>query len=228
MNVDSAMPRIVLHGLRRSVYTRIAAMTLLEKGVGFELEEVEIFGPAGAPASHLARHPFGRIPVLQHGDFLLYETQAICRYVDESFDGPRLQPAEPAARARMVQTIGVLDAYAYRPMVWDLVVQRVGAALRGRPADEAVIASALPKVRVALSALADLLADRHYFGGASLSLADLHAYPMLALLGLAAEGAAALRRHDGLGAWRARMSARPSAVGTRMPYESAAGESGAG
>jgi glutathione S-transferase len=221
------MPRVVLHGLHRSVYTRIAAMALLEKGVGFELEEVEIFGPAGVPPQHLERHPFGRIPVLQCGDFQLYETQAICRYVDEAFEGPRLQPADPAARARMAQTIGVLDSYAYRPMVWEVFVQRVGATLRGQAADDAVIAAAMPKVRTTLSALAGLLGEQAYFGGESPSLADIHAYPMLVLLGLAAEGHAALREQRPLVDWRSRMSARPAAIRTKTQYESGVGRGAA-
>ena len=72
-----------LYGLARSVYTRIARLVLLEKNVVHRLEEVEIFGAGGVPASHLKRHPFGRIPVLRHGDFVLYETPAISCYVDE-------------------------------------------------------------------------------------------------------------------------------------------------
>ena len=87
-----------LFGLRRSVYTRIAALALKEKEVRFDLDEVEIFGPAGVPADHLERHPFGKIPVLVHDDFLLYETQAICRYIDEAFDGPALQPNSPYSK----------------------------------------------------------------------------------------------------------------------------------
>jgi glutathione S-transferase len=221
------MAPIVLHGLHRSVYTRIAAMTLLEKGISFELQEVEIFGPTGVPALHLERHPFGRIPVLQRGDLLLYETQAICRYVDEAFDGPKLQPGAPLARARMAQTVGVLDSYAYRPMVWDVFVQRVGASLRGQPADEAVIEAAMPKVRTVLRVLSELLGPAPYFGGDMLSLADLHAYPMLTLLSLAAEGDAAIREHSSLVGWFANLSGRPSAVKTKTKYEQGAAASAA-
>lgn len=221
------MPHVVLYGLHRSVYTRIAALTLLEKGVSYELDDIEIFAPAGVPTSHFGRHPFGRIPVLQYGDFLLYETQAICRFVDEAFDGPRLQPNTPSARARMVQVIGVLDSYAYRPMVWDVFVQRVGAPLQGRPADEAAIAAAIPKVQATLSALAGLLDGQLYFGGTSPSLADFHAYPMLTVLGLASEGDAALHEQPQLANWRARMSERPSAVKTRTKYECSAGDGAA-
>jgi glutathione S-transferase len=48
-----------------------------ERGGGYTLEEVEIFGPDGAPPEHLERHPFGRIPALEHAGFVLYETGAI-------------------------------------------------------------------------------------------------------------------------------------------------------
>src|SRR5262249_7248917 len=122
---------LILYGLARSVYTRIARLVLEEKGVAYDLREVEIFGPSGVPAEHLARHPFGRIPVLAHGDLQLYETAAICRYVDEAFPGPSLQPSTPTGRARMAQIIGLLDSYAYRPMVWGVFVQRVSIPLRG-------------------------------------------------------------------------------------------------
>ena len=43
-------------------------------------------------ASHLALHPFDRVPIFQHGDFTLYETSAIATYVDEAFEGPALSP----------------------------------------------------------------------------------------------------------------------------------------
>ena len=109
---------VQLYGLERSVYTRIARLALEEKGVAYTLHEVEIFGPDGVPPAHRERHPFGRIPAFAHGDFQLYETAAITRYVDEAFDGLALQPADAARRARMNQIISVLDAYAYRPMVW--------------------------------------------------------------------------------------------------------------
>lgn len=217
---------VVLFGLARSVYTRIAAMTMFEKGVPYELHEVEIFGPAGVPPEHLRRHPFGRIPVLQHGEFLLYETSAICRYVDEAFDGPPLQPTGAASRARMNQVVGLLDAYAYRPMVWDVFVQEVGRPMRGLPPEESVVSAALPKVRTALGALSGLYAEGPFFGGVTPSLADLHAYPMLALLAVAKTGTASLAAHPPLCAWLARMAKRTSARQTLSVYEQKSGTVG--
>ena len=43
---------VQLHGLARSVYTRIVRLALEEKGVAYTLHEVEIFGPDGVPAEH--------------------------------------------------------------------------------------------------------------------------------------------------------------------------------
>ncbi len=90
---------LILHGYRYSVYQRIARLTLAEKGVAYEQVEVNPFAP-DVPAAYLALHPFGRVPTLVHDGFALYETAAITRYVDRTFPGPALQPAEPeSARA---------------------------------------------------------------------------------------------------------------------------------
>lgn len=210
---------VSLFGLSRSVYTRIARLALEEKGVPYDLNEVDIFGPSGVPADHLNRHPFGRIPALVHGKFSLYETQAICRYVDEAFPGPSLQPSLPTSRARMNQVIGLLDSYAYRPMVWGVFVQRVRIPLHGGKSDEALISKSMRAVHAALAALSSLAGAGPYLAGSSLTLADLHAYPMLTYLALAAEGKTAFAEHEVLVRWHASLSARSSVRNTATEYE---------
>lgn len=210
---------LVLHGLERSVYTRIVRLALAEKQQPYTLQEVEIFGPGGVPPAHLARHPFGRIPVLSHGDFVLYETAAITRYVDEAFDGPALQPASAQARARMNQVIGLLDAYAYRPMVWGVFVQRVRRPAEGHAVDEPEVARSLIAADRVLKVLDQALAQHARLAGPSLSLADLHAWPMLRYFTLAPDGDALLRRYPRLHGWFDQMLARSSALTTRSRYE---------
>ena len=216
------MPTVELFGLERSVYTRIARLVLEEKGVEYTLHEVDIFGPLGVPDEHLQRHPFGRIPVLRHGSFELYETAAITRYVDEAFDGPALQPIEAAPRARMNQLIGLLDAYAYQPMVWGVFVQRVRRPLQGQPTDEAKVAQSLGQSHACLRALTQLAAFEPFLVSRSISLADLHAAPMLRYLSLAPEGQALLDQQHALAHWLQTMLARPSMLRTATRYEMAA------
>jgi glutathione S-transferase len=209
----------VLYGLSRSVYTRIVRLALEEKRVRYTLEEVEIFGPDGVPDEHLQRQPFGRIPAFAHDGFTLYETDAITRYVDETFVGALLQPQEPRARARMNQVIGIVDSYAYRPMVWGVFVARIVAPQEDVQVDEQEFVHALAKASLCCRALADILGRQRYFTGDELTLADLHALPILLYFSMAREGAATLSAHPRLRAWLDDMAARPSVQRTKSEFE---------
>src|SRR5262249_30093081 len=103
---------LVLHGYHYSVYLRIVRLVLAEKGVQYARVEVNPFA-ADVPAEYLRLHPFGRVPTLVHDGFVLFETSAITRYIDRAFSGPRLQPQDARAAARMDQIIAVVDAYGY-------------------------------------------------------------------------------------------------------------------
>jgi glutathione S-transferase len=209
----------VLYGLSRSVYTRIARLALEEKDVSYRLEEVEIFTSSGTPAEHLARHPFGRIPAFAHDDFMLYETGAITRYVDETFAGTRLQPQDARSRARMNQVIGIVDSYAYRPMVWGVFAARIVARQAGTEVNETIVAEALAKSRTCCSALDAILGGNRYFTGAEITLADLHALPILLYFSLTPEGAAAIATYPRLRAWLDNVAARPSVQRTQGKFE---------
>src|SRR5437660_971438 len=87
----TAMTDVVVLGFPRSTYVHIVRLVLAHKGVVHSFRDLE---PEMGSASHLALHPFDRVPILQHGDFTLYETSAIATYVDEAFEGPPLQPVK--------------------------------------------------------------------------------------------------------------------------------------
>jgi glutathione S-transferase len=215
----SSLPTVLLFGLERSVYTRIARLALEEKEISYSLQEVEIFGAGGVPEEHLKRHPFGRIPVLQCGALSIYETSAITRYIDEAFSGPALQPSKPLSRSRMNQVIGLLDSYAYRPMVWGVFVQRVRIPLGGGAPNEAEIASSLQSAAVCLKALEVLLESAPFLAGEHISLADLHAFPILRYFCLAPEGHFMLKSHPALFRWYEVMLTRSSVSRTESQYE---------
>lgn len=210
----------ILYGAGYSVYTRIARLALEEKGVPYRLVETDIFAAGGPSAEHLQRQPFGRIPVLDHGGFVLYETAAIARYVDEGFPGQRLQPDSAAARARMTQMIGILDSYGYRSMVWDVYVERISAGQEGRTPDEERIEVGLARAAIVLDQLEKRLDVQVFLAGETVSLADLHAAPMIAYFRIAPEGAQALARHDRLAAWWKKMNRRSSLRRTAFARES--------
>jgi glutathione S-transferase len=213
------MDQPIVFGAAYSVYVRIVRLALEEKHVGYQLREIDVFAPDGPSPDYLARHPFGRIPAFEHAGFRLYEAGAITRYVDDAFPGPTLQPTEAKPRARMNQVLSILDSYAYRALVWDIFVERVRAPEKGRQPDEDRIRSALPVAGQCLAALEEIMGDGPFLSGTDLTLADLHAAPMLAYFVRAPEGGALLTKHASLHRWWDRISQRESMTATRFPVE---------
>ena len=106
------MSPIIVHGVPGSPYVRMPLLACEEKGAPYRLAAMP-FGTTKTP-EHLARHPFGRIPVIEHDGFWLYESDAIIRYIDQVFPGPSLTPTDPKVQARMNQVMGIVDCYVHR------------------------------------------------------------------------------------------------------------------
>ena len=72
----------ILYGFDGSTYVRTVRTLLAEKGA--EYDQVPLNVLAGEPRlpEHLARHPFGKVPVLDIDGVRIRETDAICRYLD--------------------------------------------------------------------------------------------------------------------------------------------------
>ena len=192
----------VLHGPTYSTYTRTARLAFHEKGVEYRLEDVDIFGGAAAKEPFLTLNPFAKVPVLVHGDAVIYETAAITRYIDEAFSGPSLQPSDPLHRARMGQIMGLIDAYAYRTLVGDIVMQRVVLPVLGRRTNAQIVRKAVPAMRQSLRVLEDLAAvDGRFLCGDTLSLADLHLAPIFHYFAETPEGRRILPTLPKLARW---------------------------
>ncbi len=200
---------VTLHGYRHSVYARIARMVCAEKPIAYGWVEVNPFAEP-LPDGFLALHPFRRVPVLEHDGFVLYETVAITRYLDDAFPGAALQPADPRDRARMTQIIAIIDSYGYWPMVRQVFSHRVFRSRLGEPVDEAQIRTGLQASHKVLDALERLTGPDGYLAGSAFSLADLHVAPMMAYFTAAAEGQAALAAYPQLSAWWEAMRGRQS------------------
>lgn len=205
---------VVLHGPAYSTYARTARLALEEKGVAYDLQEVDILSGAGHTPAHLARQPWGKVPAFEHDGFGLFETLAITRYVDEAFPGPALQPADVKARARMTQICGVIDSYGYGAMVGKVFWQEVIVPMQGGTPDKDVVASGKEGADKVLNVIHRLM-ESGLMCGDSVTLADLHVLPPLDYYLMAPTGAGALSGRPKLAAWWERMNARPSVVKTR-------------
>jgi glutathione S-transferase len=205
---------IELFGAPYSVYVRICRIALAEKGVAYTLRPVDVFDEAGTATDYLALNPFGRIPAFRHGEFELYETDAITAYINEAFDGPDLMPLGIHARARARQIMRLADGEIYRHLVWGVYV----------PWTNNETQDGLDRAGLVLGELQNL-ATAPFIASDSFSLADAYVYPMLKYLSLVPEGMDCLSAHPRLLEWFDRTSVRESVVATQFPVETEAAAS---
>ena len=211
------MSEFIIHGHPASPFLRSVCVALEEKGEPYRIQAMA----PGEMRSEAYRklHPFGRMPVIDHGGYILYETQAILRYIDALFPNPALQPGQPQAIGRMNQIIGINDWYLFPQAARIIVFHRiVGPALLGLAPDEAAIAAAVPDAELCLGELNRLLCGQDFLAGDRLSLADVLLAPQLAYLAATPECAKILKG-TALLAWLERMEARPSMQATLPPEE---------
>ena len=205
------MSQAIIYGIPLSTYTRSALMMLHEKGVDHRLEPVELQSEA-----LYARHPFGKIPALQHGDVQLFESTAIGHYVDGAFDGPALQPADPVDRAKMVQWNSAIMDYFYPQAIPGYLLKKIFAGEDGP--DETELQAAREKLGPQLDILNDALGETGYFAGPEASMADYLAYPIIWYLRSDAELGPMIAERQALSDWADTMDQRASAAATVPPY----------
>ena len=202
------MSNPIVFGFPRSTFVQIVRLVLTHKNVTYTFRDLE---PDMGKPTHLALHPFNRVPILQHGDFTVYETSAIVNYVEETFDNVALRPASPRERARMDQWISTVNSYYYPYMIYHVSHERRVFPELGIASDEKVVAHALPKIEVGLQVLEDELGDgRDYLLGFQLTLADFYLLPSIYAFGLTQEGKRIYPKYPAFCRWRERMEALPS------------------
>jgi glutathione S-transferase len=77
------VPELAVIDAPQSNFIRTVRMACAEKSVSYTLNPAFPHSPDADVI-----HPFGKIPVMRHGDLALAETKAICTYIDLAFDGP--------------------------------------------------------------------------------------------------------------------------------------------
>jgi glutathione S-transferase len=203
------MSEFTVYSVPGSPFGRAALATLEEKGAPYRFAPV-MPGTMRTP-EHLSRHPFGRVPVLQHDGFSLYESQAILRYLDRVLPNPTLTPGDCKAAARMDQVMNVNDWYLFHGVADVIGFQRVvKPRLMGLAPDEAAIEAAMPQAHAVFNELARLLGEQPYFAGDAVSLADLLVAPQLTFFTQTPEWSVLGAPQANLVSWLARMEARPS------------------
>ena len=205
------MSNLTLYGFNNSTYVRTVRMLLHDKGASYDQVPVNVLAGEPREPEHLARNPFGKVPVIEHDGRMIYETSAIVRYLNDILDGPSLIPSDPKQRVRMDQAIGIVDSSGYGALIgvaaYHLFPDFIGGA------DDGARAQALINSRLVLNELMKLKGGDPFIAGGEATLADYYLAPIWTYVDLT-EDSGKLSDVAGFTDWWVEMSQNPAFVAT--------------
>ena len=178
-------------------------VTLLEKGLEFELVELKLSQGEQLQPDFLAINPFHHIPVLVDDGFNVVESLAIMDYLEAKYPTPSMLPKDvkDLAIVRMVQMVSINELLPsidpFVPRIFDLPGE-----------DLEKVEKAQQKIATILTFFEKLLGDRSYFGSDNLTLADIVAGTIVPILSMRA--GISLDEYPKISAWCDRLIARPA------------------
>jgi glutathione S-transferase len=206
------MSELQIIGAPQSNYVCVVRIACLEKRVPYTLV------PAMPHSSEVdAIHPFGKIPVMRHGEVTLSESRAICYYVDHAFDGPPLAPRDPVKGARTEEWIALVNTTIDPLLVRQYLRAHFFPGTPDGSPDRAAIEAALPKMEQHFAVLDRAVAKTGHLVGDTFTLADINLLPILYYMTKMPESSAMLQRSANLRLYFDRHMSRPSAKEATPP-----------
>jgi glutathione S-transferase len=161
---------IRIWGRLNSVNVQKVVFAAREAGVAFE--RIEAGGPFGIVKTpeYQAKNPNGLIPLLEDGDFVLWESNAIVRYLCAKYAHATLYPEPLAARADADRWMD-WQATTLQPAMGPAFMQLIRAPAAER--NTAAIEESARKTEPLMAVLDAQLAGREFVCGAQFTMADI-------------------------------------------------------
>lgn len=187
-----------IYGFDGSTYVRTVRMVLADKGMEYDQVPVNVLAGEPGQPEHLARHPFGKVPVMDIDGLRIRETDAICRYLEDIAPKPALIPGDAKGRARMNEAIGLIDSYGYGALVgvagYHLFPDLIGG--QNEEARKAALAASEKLLRL----LMENKGEAQWLAGDTPTLADYFLGPIMFYVSLTPD-AAEVMSVPGLSEW---------------------------
>lgn len=192
---------IRLHAMRLSGHAHRATLFLSLLGLPFETIEVNLAAGEQKRPAFLAMSPFGQVPVIEDGDTVIFDSNAILVYLAKRYGNPSWLPEDPVGAAHVAQWLSLAAGQiAHGPCAARLVKQF------GYPLD---YDSAVRVSNQLFNVIEPMFGKRPFAAGTHPTIADVAAYTYIAH---APEGGISLDPYPNVRAWLARIEALPGFV----------------
>lgn len=210
------MPKLTINGQPQSPYVRAARMCCIEAGVDHELRPVadgsfDDIRAALQTESYREKHPFAKMPSLEDGDLVVFETSAIGRYVSTKYGEGCLVPNNFDEAIRMEQWVSAINCY----IIPDSGRLFIGPFIFAPEPDLEAIERDKPVLRAHYEIVDRALEDRTFLSGDSVTIADLLLASLLHIVGQLPGGLALLEGLPNLERWWQAVSTRRSFLETK-------------
>jgi glutathione S-transferase len=192
---------IRLHRLQISGHCHRVELLLAQLGLPYECVDVDLRAGEHKRPAFLALNPFGQVPVIEDGDVVLADSNAILTYLEQRYGNGTWLPRDAVGAARVQRWLSV----AAGPLAFGPAAARV-IQLFGRPDDPA---PAVDRAKALFGVMEQELARQPFLAGDGPTLADLANYSYVAR---APEGLVSLEPYPHLRAWLARIEALPNFI----------------
>ena len=161
------MPEIELYSAILCPFAHRSRLTLQEKGIPYQSIEINL---QNKPANFEEISPYGKVPVLKHGNHRIWESTIINEYLDEAFPERPLLPKAPIQRAQARIWINFADTRLFAA---------TGKLLYGQtPQQSETVQEIAEHLRFIEREGLQNISDKHpYWLGSEISLVDLTYYP---------------------------------------------------
>ncbi|RXW12750.1 hypothetical protein EST38_g13105 [Candolleomyces aberdarensis] len=200
---------LTLYGNPQSTCTKRVAIVFHEKQVPFNFVAVDFAKGEHKSPEFVAKQPFGQIPYLDDDGYIIYESRAIARYIEEKYagQGTALIPKDLKAKGHFEQAASVevfnFDAYASAA-----VFEKLIKPYQNLTPDIAVFDALIKKLEAKLDVYEQILSKQKYLGGDEVTLADLSHLPYGSLL--PAVGSNVIESRPNVAKWFKSLQDRPS------------------
>lgn len=174
---------LALCGSPISNYYNKVKLALLEKGVPFTEEKVNIMGNVSEDV--LMHSPLGKIPFIRTPQGGMCESQAIMEYIEATYPTPPLVPADAFAAAKVREVTTFIDWHL------EIVARQLynSCFFGGKPMSEEALARVRKQLTTNIAAFKRLAVFSPYVAGDVFTQADCAAFASLPLVGMASKAA---------------------------------------
>jgi len=183
-------------------FGRKVLAVIFEKNLDYEIKQMSFKNGDSQKSDYRKLNPNGEFPTISDEGFVVYESAAICEYLEDEYPEPRLMPSDSEGRARVRMVHQFIDLHLI-PAFGRVFKKKMMSGEEPAPEDRQALAEALDRV-------VGYVGDGKFIAGKEFSLADCAVAPVLASIEASGETFGGFER---LTAYLDRIKKRPAYKG---------------